>query len=225
MGLLNKTLDIAKKATITVLDTVEKKITEEEQKRVEKERKFVDGFPYKYRYIIRQKDTVSTDLLLWEVLEGDSYVIYNANKEPIYIAKGTALMGKHHFIVTNPNKQVIGRINKALFNVPIPLVKECGACSINIEGEEPFELDTYISFNKREYTVSYRNMTITADIKEKEFQILDKNGKKPIIHIYKVRSDEGFFKDKYFVGFDEEKNEMLAIFMAIGIDLIRFSGD
>lgn len=39
------------------------------------------------------------DLVLWEVLERDSYVIYNADEEPVYIAKGTVLMGNSIKIV------------------------------------------------------------------------------------------------------------------------------
>ena len=86
-------------------------------------------------------------------------------------------------------------------------------------------METCISFKEREYTTTKSGMTIKADAREKEFQVFDKKGKKPIIHIYKVRSDEGFFKDKYVVGFDEDTNKMLAILMTIGIDTIRFSED
>lgn len=223
MGLLDKTLNLAKKATEAAIGTANRKIDEAKQKHLEAEQKFIQEFPYKNRYIIRQKDAVSLDLVLWEVLERDSYVIYNADEEPIYIAKGTVLMGKHHFVITNPEKQQMGKICKALFNVPMPFIKERKTCTIELTGQEPFEIETCISFKEREYTVSYRNMTIKADTKEKEFQIFEKNSKKPIIHIYKVRSDEGFFKDKYFVGFDESDNKILAISMAIGIDTIRFS--
>lgn len=225
MGLLNKTLDLAKKATGAVVDTAGKKINEAKQKKAEEERRFIEEFPYKYRYIIRQKDAVSLDLVLWEVLERDSYVIYNADEEPVYIAKGTVMMGKHHFVVTNQEKQVMGKVNKALFSVPIPFMKERKKCSIELAGEEAFEMETCISFNEREYTVSNRSMTIKADNREKEFQIFDKKSKKPIIHIYKVRSDEGFFQDKYFVGFDKEANKMRALLMTIGIDTIRFGED
>lgn len=225
MGLLNKTFDLAKKATGTVWDTAGKKINDARQKREEEERKFFEEFPYKNRYIIRQKDSVSLDLVLWEVLERDSYVIYNADEEPVYIAKGTVLMGKHHFVVTDPNKQEMGKVRKALINVPIPFMKERKTCTIEVKNEEPFELETCISFNEREYTATKSGMTIKADTKDKEFQIFEKKGKKPIIHIYKVRSDEGFFKDKYVIGFDEDANKMLAILMTIGIDAIRFSED
>ncbi len=222
MGLLNKTIGLAVKATGAVVDTAGKKLAEAKQKKEEEERRFIEEFPYKYRYIIRQKDSVSLDLVLWEILERDSYVIYNADEEPVYIAKGTVMMGKHHFVVTNPEKEVIGKVNKALFNVPMPFIKERKTCTIEIVGQNTFEMETCISFNEREYTVSNLGMTIKADYKEKEFQICDKNSKKTIIHIFKVRSEEGFFKDKYIVGFDEESNTMLAILMTIGIDTIRF---
>ena len=225
MGLLDKTLNLAKKATEAVIDTAGNKIDEAKQKRAEEERRFIAEFPYKHRYIIRQKDSVSLDLVLWYVLERDSYVIYDADENPVYIAKGTVLMGKHHFVITNPEKQEMGKVRKALFNVPIPFMKERKTCTIEIAVQEPFDIETCISLKEREYNVLYRNMSIRADAKEKEFQVFDKKGKKPIIHIYKIRSEENFFKDKYFVGFDDEANKMLAICMAIGIDTIRFSED
>lgn len=222
MGLINKTFDLAKKATGAVVDAAGKKIAEAKQKKEEEEKRFIAEFPYKYRYIIRQKDSVSIDLVLWDVLERDSYVIYNADEEPVYIANGTVLLGKHHFVITNPQKQVMGKVKKALFNVPIPFMKERKTCTIELTDQEIFEMETCISFNEREFTVSKSGITIKADNREKEFRVYDKKDKKPIIHIYKVRSDEGFFKDKYFVGFDEETNKMLALLMTIGIDTIRF---
>ena len=223
MGLLDKTLNLAKKATEAVIDSASKKLDEAKKRHEEAEQKFIQEFPYKHRYIIRQKDSVSLDLVLWDVLERDSYVIYDADEEPIYIAKGTVLMGKHHFVITNSDKQEVGKVRKALFNIPMPFMKDRKTCTVEVNGQEPFEIETCISFKEREYNVSYSDISIRADTKEKEFRVFDKNSKTPIIHIYKVRSDEGFFKDKYFVGFDDESNEKLAIGIAIGIDAIRFS--
>ncbi len=54
---------------------------------------------------------------------------------------------------------------------------------------------------------------------EREFQINNRKQRKPVIHIYK----KGIMRDKYTVGFDEEKNEILAVVMAVGLDLIRFN--
>lgn len=224
MGLINKTLKLAQKATNVVTDTAVKKLTEAKQKREEKERQFIAKFPYKYRYILRQKDSVSIDLILWDALERDSYVIYNSNEEPVYIAKGTMMMGKHHFIVTNPEKKVLGKVNKALFNVPIPFMKERKTCSIELPDQNPFEMETCISFNEREYTIS-NGMSIKSDNREREFQIYNKTSPKPIIHIYKICSGDGFFSDKYFVGFDEETYKTLALLLTIGIDTIRFGED
>ena len=225
MGLFDKTKDLAKKATNAVADTAAKKIAETKQKREEEERRFIEEFPYKHRYIIRQKDSVSIDLVLWDVLERDSYVISNADDKPVYIAKGTMLFGKHHFVVTNPENEVVGKVNKALFKIPIPLAKERKSFSIEIPGQEPFVVSTYTLFNEREYSISYSNLIMKANNREKEFQIFEKNSIKPIIHIYKVRSDESFFRDKYYVGFDDESYLAQAILMSIGIDVIFYGED
>lgn len=223
MGLLNKAIGTAVKATGKVKDAAEKKVKEAKKKRQEEERKFFEQFPYKNMYIIRQKDSISVDLVLWEVLERDYYVVYDEKDIPIYIAKGTKMMGKHHFVVTNPEKQVVGKVKKALLNIPMPFMKEHKSCSIEIEGKEPFELETYISFNERTFDIDKKGLKIEVDSKEKEFQVKRGNRKKPIIHIYKRRSDEGFWMDKYVVGFDDEKDKMLAVFLTIGIDSIRYA--
>lgn len=225
MGLLGKTFELAKKATTAAIDSANRKLEEAKQKRIEEERRFLESFPYANRYTIKQKDSVSLDLVLWEVLERDSYVIYDTADNPIYIAKGTVLMGKHHFVVTSPDKKQHCKIHKAIFNVPLPFMKDRKTCKIELLGKEPFEIETCISFNEREYSVSGSRFSIKADEKEKEFMIFRKNKKKPDIHIYKVKSDEGFFKDKYYVGFDNPEDGMLAISMAIGIDTIRYAED
>lgn len=225
MGLLNKAIGTAVRATGKVKDAAEKKIKEEKKKRQEEERKFFEQFPYKNMCIIRQKDSISVDLVLWEVLERDYYVIYDKKDVPIYIAKGTTMMGKHHFVVTDSEKQMVGNVKKALINIPLPFMKERKSCSIEVEGKEAFELETYISFHERKFDLDKKGLEIEVDSKEKEFQVKKGNRKKPIIHIYKRRSDEGFLMDKYVVGFDNEKDKILAILLTIGIDTIRYSGD
>lgn len=224
MGLLDKTLSLAKKASGTVIDSANKKIDAAKQKKLEAEQKFIREFPYTNRYIVRQKESVSVDLVLWDVLEKDSYVIYNANEEPVYIAKGTMFMGKHHFVVTNSQNERVGKVSKALFKVPVPFVKDRKGFTVDIDGVKPFDVETSVSFGERDFSIS-NNLNIQTNEKEKEFKVFDKNNKKPIIHIYKVRSDERFYWDKYVVGFDDEKNKMLAFCMAIGIDAILFAPD
>lgn len=225
MGLLEKTLNLAKKATERVIDTAGKKIEEARQKRIEEEQKFLREFPYKHRYTIRQKDSVSVDLVFGDVLERDSYVVYDADDEPVYMANGTVLMGKHHFVITNREKEELAKVNKALVNMPIPFMKERKSCMIEVAGEESFEMDTYISSGEREYSIYHSDLTIKADANGTEFRLVDRKTRKTCVHIYKVRSDEGFFKDKYYVGFDDETKKMMAICAAIGIDTIRFSED
>lgn len=217
---LKKTAQVAKKASSVAIDTANKKVDEIKQKQIDKERKFIEEFPYQHRISVRQMDSTSVDLLLWEVLERDSYVVYDVNEKPIYIIKGTVMMGKHHFVITNPEKRVVGKIRKAIFNMPIPFEKEKEKCIIELNGEEPFELETYISFGEREYHFFNKGLKIrVTDKLEREFKINNRKHKKPVVHIYK----KGIMRDRYTVGFDEVKNEILAIALTIGVDIIRFS--
>lgn len=228
MKLFDKTLDLAKKATSAVADTAAKKIAEAKQKREEEERRFIEEFPYKYRYVMRQKESISYDidpLLLWDVLERDSYLISNANEEPAFIAKGTLMFGKHHFVVTNSNKEVIGKVNKALFKIPVPLAKDRKSFLVDIPGEENFTVSTYTLFDEADYSISLNNITMKADKREKEFMFLEKGNPKPIIHVYKVRSDDLFLRDKYFVGFDNENYLVKAVLLTLGIDVIFYGAD
>lgn len=217
---LKKTVQVAKKASSVAIDTANKKVDEIKQKQIDKEREFIEEFPYQHRISVRQMDSTSVDLLLWEVLERDSYVVYDVNEKPIYIIKGTVMMGKHHFVITNPEKRVVGKIRKAIFNMPIPFEKEKEKCIIELNGEEPFEMETYISFGEREYSISNKGLNMRAIEKiEREFQVSNRKQRKPVIHIYK----KGLIRDRYTVGFDEEKNEILAVALAIGLDIIRFN--
>ena len=217
---LKKTMKVAKKASSVAMNTANQKVNEIKQKQAEKEQKFIEEFPYNYRISVCQMDSISTSLLLWEILERDSYIVYDVNEKPIYIVKGKVIMGKYHFIITNPEKKVVGKMRKLLFNMPIPFEKEKEACIIELDGEESFEMETYISFGKREYHIHNKGLRMKAiDKLEREFQINNRKQRKPVIHIYK----KGIMRDKYTVGFDEEKNEILAVVMAVGLDLIRFN--
>lgn len=223
MSILGKTFELAKKAGSAAINSASRKLEEAKQKRLQEEQMFLQRFPYKYRCTIRQQDSTNVDLMVWEILEKDAYIVYDAEDTPIYIAKGTAFMGKHHFKVTSPDKKQHCKIHKALFKVPVPFIKDRKSCKVRLTGKEPFIIKTYISFKKREYAIEGRDMSIEADKKEKEFKIFRNDRTTPCIHIYKVRSDEGFFRDKYYVGFNDARDEMLAIATTIGIDTIRYS--
>lgn len=228
MGLFDKTLGLAKKATSTVADAASKKIAEAKQKREEEERRFIEEFPYKYRYIVRQKESISYDidpLLLWDVLERDSYLVSNSEEDPVFIVKGTLMFGKHHFVVTNSKKAVVGKVNKALFKVPVPFAKDRKSFMVDIPGEENFTVSTYILMGEQEYDVSISGATFDGDKRAKEYKFFDRGALKPTVHIYKVRSDEGFLRDKYYVGFDDESNLVKAILLAIGVDAVFYSPD
>lgn len=225
MSLLSKTLSVAKKATESLVDAAGRKIDDVAKKQKDDERSFLQSIPYNNVCVLLQNNTMSIAADLWEILERDSYVVYDVDQQPLYIAKGTLLMGKHHFIITNPNKVVCGKVNKALFKMPMPFVKERASCTVELPNREPFTLETMISFDGREYSSSLREIRIVADEKEKEFRIIRAREKKPVAHIYKTRSfaKGTFFNDKYYIAFDNKKDELLAINIALAIDLIRFN--
>ena len=185
----------------------------------------MQSIPYDNVYVLLQNDAVNIDLGLWETPERDSFVIYDVDRHPLYIAKGTFWMGKHHFILTNSHKTVCGKVNKALFNVPLPFVEDRVSCTVELPGEETFSLETKLSFGRRDYSCSLKGIKIVADEKEKEFRIIRDCEKKPLAHIYKTRSfaKGTFYNDKYYVAFDDKNDELLAINIAVAIDLIRFN--
>ena len=222
MGLKEKALDMIKNASYTALEMATTKINEEINNQKQKEKKFIDEFPYKHKYLIKQNDTTSIDAFFFEILERDSYVIFNADNYPVYLAQGSVLFGKHCFTLTDTNKKVVAKINKALVNVPIPLMKDRKSCSIELSGETPFSMETYESFKEDHYTISKTGFSIKSD-SNNEFKIMEHKKKKPIIHIHRVRSIETLLHDKYIVGFDDEASTVLAIAITIGLDAIRFS--
>lgn len=223
MGIKEKALGFVKTASYALLETATEKINEEMTNRLQREQKFIENFPYKYRYIIRQNASTSVDLLFWEGLERDSYVVYDANDIPIYVTQGAVLLGKNSFTMRDVHKNIVAKIHKSLITLPIPLTKERQTCKIELPDEPTFDMETYVSFGDRCYLISKSDWKIEADNKDKEFKVFTAKGKRPLIHIYKVLSFEDLFKDKYIIGFDDESYKMTALAMTIGLDTIRFA--
>lgn len=228
MGLLDKTLDIAKKASKLAIDVANKKIDETKKKRAEEKDIFIESIPYKYKYVVTQGDSTSLDLGFWDVLDRDTFAVCDLNNNPIFLAKGTLLRGKHHFIVTNPNREQLAKVHKHYINFSNILEREKRTCTIELTGEESFYIQTYKEFKERQYYISKNGWDMESAgtlIKENEFKFTKRRIKKPVISVYKIRSSEGWFNDQYITAFDDESYAVLATCLAIGVDAIRFSGD
>ena len=223
MGLLDKTLKIAKQASKVAMDAAGKKIDEIKKKREDENKIFVENIPYKFKYAVLLGDCDYDDFFI--ELERDSYAILDLDKDknPIYIAKGTVLRGKHHFIVKNSNKEEVAKVHKHYVNFSIPVLeKERKTCSIELAGKEPFEMETYVELKDRQYYISKSGWKLDSSsnlIRETEFRFKKGRTSKPTIIIYKTSAVER----KYILAFDNEEFSDIAACFAIGIDLIRFS--
>lgn len=179
---------------------------------------------YKNKVIIRQQPSTSLYMLFDEVLERDSYIVFDEKDEPKYIIKGTVLFGKHHFHMKDKNGKEVGVIKKKIINIPNPLEfeKEVKSCTIEINGKKIGNFSRYKELFEKEYNYRIGDMTIEADKREKVLKVFSKNKENPIILIEKAVSDT-VLENKYVVGFNRKDNEIKAILIAIGIDLIRKS--
>lgn len=178
--------------------------------------------PYQYKYIIRQQETSSVDLIFGEVLERDTYILFDKENNTEFIVKGTVLMGKHHFIMKNSNAKEVGRIKKALVNIPIPFEKEAKSCSIIINDTHYCDVSTCVSFGERDYSLSYSDLHINFDKFEKEFKIYKGKSKELICQINKTFSSDVTHRDKYVVGINSLEYKIPMLLIAIGIDLVRY---
>lgn len=231
MGMLKKTVSNAvsktKKFATNMIDTAKEatrqKIEEDRKRREEKERQFKEAFPYQHMLTIREKNIFSTkESNLWEQITNESYVITDENEKPVYIAKEDFFLGSYKYKVTNSDKKVIGHVRRHYFNFGFPFVKERHGCTVSVaETNERYRLTTYLSFKEREFGGSDGAYTVTCkDKKEfaKEFKVLKDNAK--IAHIYKVSSDDGFLASRYIVGYDNKKDEVLAVLNGLAIHMI-----
>ena len=228
MGILNNAFGFIQKTTQTIIKSASSKIEEAERKRKEEEQRFILEFPYKYRYTVRQTPTVYLDLGLWQLFERKCYEVYNSNNELVFRARGSILFGNHHFVILDSDKNKVGKVNRALFNIQIPFMKKRRTCKINLINDDPFVIESHIPYGAfdlslgREYNISKRDISVVENVKNKEYKVYGREESEPIFHIYKVRSDS-FLYHQYLLGFNDEKNELPAVSVAIGIDTLHFS--
>lgn len=201
----------------------QQKIEEDKKLREEKEKQFLETFPHKYMFTLRDKGLIPTkESGLWEPITSFSYVIKDAGQKAIYIAKEGFWTGDYNYKITNSEKTVIGYIRRHFFNFGFPFVKNRHGCTIKIaETNQKFRLTTHIFFNEREfggtegaYKVTCKNKAILA----KEFKVT--RGRKNIAKIYRVSPDEGFLTNRYIVGYDDMQHEHVAVLISLAIHLI-----
>lgn len=211
MGLLDKTLKLAKEASKAAIDAAGKKSNKQKKKRADE----IENIPYKYKYVVTQ------DVDCGIIIDRDSYGILDINNNVILLAKGTVLRGTHHFIITK-NKEEVATVHKHYFNFSGLIEREKKICTIELAGESPFEMRTYVEFKERQYDISKSGWHLSSSsnrIRETEFHFNKGRTKKPAITVYKP----GAISNKLIVAFDNEEYSVLAACFAIGIDLIRFS--
>lgn len=205
---------------------VERKKEEERLRKEENERKFRESFPFQRMYNIR-KDTKQKPEY-WEKVTNHTYVVTDENEKPIYIAKENFWIENYRFKVTNSDKEVVGFIRKHLFNFGFPFVKERKGCTIKLaDNSFKARLTTYISFNKREFGGTEGTISVVLENTDKLgseniYKVSKSGSNKNFSKVYRIRSDEGFFKDRFVVGFDNEEDAILATLIAIGINMIRY---
>lgn len=230
MGLLKKAVkataqkanELAEKAKAEA----ERKKEEERLKKEENERKFRETFPFKRMYDIRKDTTQKPEY--WEKLTRNTYVVTDEKEQPVYIAKENFWIENYLFEVTDANKKVVGHIRKHLFNFGWPFVKERRGCTIWL-ADKSFRarLTTYVFWGEREFGSTENTVSVKLESKdkfgrEKVYKVSKAKSNKKFSKVYRIRSDEGFFKDRYIVGFDEEDDAVLASLVAIAINMIRY---
>lgn len=217
-----KANEIAEKAKAEA----ERKKEEERLRKEENERKFRESFPFKRMYNIRKDTTQKPEY--WETLTHHSYVVTDENENPVFIAKENFWIENYRFKVTNSNKEVVGYIRKHLFNFGFPFVKDRKGCTIRLaDNSFKARLTTYVSFKEREFGSTEGTISVKLENKdklgrEKVYKVSKNGSNKKFSKVYRIRSDEGFFKDRYVVGFDDEEDAILATLVAIGINMIRY---
>lgn len=230
MGLLKKVAEVTSQKASELAEKAraeaERKKEEERLRKEENERKFRENFLYKRMYYIK-KDTKQKPEY-WEKLTRNTYVVSDENEQPVYIAKENYWIENYRYKITDSNKKTVGYIRKHLINFGWPFVKERKGCTIWLaDNSFKARLTTYISFGEREFGSTEDTISVKLEDKdkfgrEKVYRVSKADSNNVFSRVYRIRSDEGYFKDKYVVGFDNEEDSVLASLVAIAINMIRY---
>ena len=230
MGIIKNTIGKTKKAAIDMInaakEAAQKKAEEDKKRREEKERRFFETFPYRYMFTLREKNLFSSkERDLWEQITDKSFVVRAGDVRATYIAKEGFWLGSYRYKVTDSEKRTIGYVRRHLMNFGYPFVKERRGCTVKVAGtKEKFRLTSYLSFKVREFGGTVGAYEITCDRDKqyaKEFEITKEN--KKIAHIYEASPDDGFLTHRYIVGYDDKKDENIAVLISLAIHLIMYT--
>lgn len=227
MSLLRKAVDKTKETAAKMIDNAkevaQKKAEEDRKRREEKERQFRSSFPYKYMLSIRKLNAVSAKHAnLWVEVKNSAFLISDCNEVPVVVAQEDFWLGEYKYKVSNCNGQLLGTVRKHFFNFGFPFVKDRHGCTVKVAGtNERFRFTTCLSFGDREFGGTenpYELMGVGKSKNPKVFYV--KKGRKNVLYICKVSWNEGFFDDRYIVGYDELNDGALAVLCGLAVRLL-----
>lgn len=180
---------------------------------------------YKYHLVIKQK----TDKLEWdglfidaELQWRDSFFVYDSTGNSKYLIRGTNLMGKYHFHVFDKAGTRLGIVKKKLITIPSPFEKDAKEASIEVNGNNSWDLRSYTSFGTREFDCGIKNWSIKCNKAEKEFTILKKGTKQAIIS-KTISGRKTNHEDQYVLSYNDLTNEVMLLMIVIALDAMLFS--
>jgi len=153
-----------------------------------------------------------------ELMNKDTFDVYDENREVKYNVKGNLTSIKHHLRIYDAKGNEIGMIKEQ----PVSMLEFlfCGAKSVDliieINGKKRGKFTSTWSFGKPEYEVDFNGWRIEKNIWGWEYKVL--KGNREIAHIsQKVWYFDGTYGDTYVVAFPDIKNELIVLMLVLSL--------
>lgn len=171
--------------------------------------------------MFKDKTPNTNDLLgRFQIVDKDGILKYKSEDKESSLLSDIVDYDREFLNVYDSSNKKIGSVKEWLVSIGVPLLeKEVKKCTIKIGNEKFCDLKKYESFGDLEFDTLYGDIKVSHKDK-KDFTISHKGKKIAALHTVPINLKDGH-ADKFIIEYDDPEYEIIAVMVAIGIDIIN----
>lgn len=209
MGLIGKAIGAGASLIGAGAEAIGKGIEQAFLKQEKKNLEYLDKYPYKNKFIVREVKEVQKDMEFIKDfgVEKNFFVVYSSENTPLFLTYSEEKFGKCKYTL----------VDMATNEIAI-LTSKKKQCTIEY-GNDTYELKYSELFDKPKFTLSNSIFKMKWNDTAKEIKV-QRGDNKTAIQINKVPSDLGAKWGEYIVGCNDDADVLLTILLGIAVGTV-----
>lgn len=209
MGLIGKAIGAGASLIGAGAEAIGKGIEQAFLKQEKKNLEYLDKYPYKNKFIIREVKEMQKDMEFIKDfgVEKNFFVIYSSENTPLFFTYSEEKFGKCKYTLVDMAANEIAT-----------LTSKKKQCTIEY-GNDTYELKYRELFDKPKFTLSKSIFKMKCNDTAKEIKV-QRGDNKTAIQINKVPSDLGAKWGEYIVGCNNDTDVLLTILLGIAVGTV-----